>query len=178
MRTTTWQQWVVFTCGIIVFILGLFVFTVPKTTIYVVGILAGIGMLVEGISKVVKFAKGGHSFKPSGLVLFSGFIDFIFGVMVLLNIKSTAIVLCFLIGFWFLFGSVMRIARSFELKMFGIKKWWITLLLGIVSTILSFYVIWNPIVGAAVIVICASIALITSGIMMIAGAFSERMERE
>lgn len=174
MRKATWQQWVVFACGIIVFILGLSVFAVPKTTIHVIGALAGIGMLVEGVSKIAGFAKGKPSFKPSGLVLFGGIIDFIFGIMVLMNIKATAIVLCFLIGFWFLFESVMRIARSFELKNIGIKKWWLTLLLGIFSTILSFYVIWNPIAGAAVIVMSASIALLSSGIMMIAGAFSER----
>lgn len=174
MKKTTWQDWLVFLCGIIVFGFGIAVIFMPQSVLYAVGILAGIGILLQGVSRVVRFFKGSTFQIPSGLVLFGGIIDLIFGVLVLMNVQATAAILCLLVGFWFLFGSVMRIALSFELKRAGAQKWWLILILGIICTILSFFVIWNPIAGAAVIVISVSISLISSGLMIIAEAFSNR----
>lgn len=174
MKSTKLHNWLMFICGVIVFIFGILVFTMPSLTVTAVGIFAGIGILIEGISRIIHFFKDKKSEIPSGLILFGGIIDLVFGLIILLNLQATALVLCLLVGVWFLFVSIMRIVASFEMKKAGMQYWWLILVLGILSTILSFFVIWNPLLGAVLIVINVAIVLISSGLMIIAEAFSVR----
>ena len=104
---------------------------------------AGVGLLINGIFRaVISFTNTRYSRENSWLRAES-LVDFLFGIILLLNPLFSFIVFPLLIGPWILCEGILKIAASLTLKK-TIRKWTFILTVGIISVVFGIVIIYDP----------------------------------
>ena len=75
--------------------------------------------------------------------------------------------LAFFVGFWLLFNGISTISTSIDLKKYQKKGWVWILLSGVLTTILAFMVLVNPLYAVSFLSVFIGLSLIFSGIAQI-----------
>lgn len=172
MAKNKFNQILQFITGFLVLLLGVYTLLNADITISLVTIVISGGILIQGISQLFFYLAYKKHLPNSGFTLFEAILNLIFGIFLIANFGVSAPNLCILVGIWFMFSSVMRIALSLELKDANHDNWWITLVFGTLSTVFSVWLIWNSLSGALDIAITVSISLICSAFLVVGEAFS------
>lgn len=60
--------------------------------------------------------------------------------------------------------SIFDIQVSVEMRRLGLRSWWLSMLLGILSTVFAFFLMLDPFDGASALMIFAGVSLILSSI--------------
>jgi hypothetical protein len=68
------------------------------------------------------------------------------------------------VGFWFMFRGAQIVATSLELKKYGFLDWGWLMLFGIALTMMSFFMILDPLFGFFNVVYLTSLALLLFGV--------------
>lgn len=172
MAKNTFHNLAGFIIGFITLLIGVYSLFTPTLSLLLVTILVSSAVLIQGIVQIVLYFSYKRHLPNSGFTLFSAILNIVFGIFLLPNLDLTAISLCLLVGIWFMFSSIMRVAHSFVLKDAKFENWWISLIFGIISTAFSIWLMWNPLNGAAVISTTVSISLICTAFLLVGEAFS------
>jgi uncharacterized membrane protein HdeD (DUF308 family) len=95
--------------------------------------------------------------------LFIGLVDILLGLILVSHLAASMMILRIMMGFYFLFkGITVLTFRSF----FSRSAWW--LILGGLIVIIFVFMIWfNPVFGAASVLIFTALAFILTGILNI-----------
>ena len=149
--------------GILLFIGGLWVAFSPGSFL-ALAVVFIVLLLVNGIFHIILSISNSKSLPGWGWYLAGGILEFLLGIYLWAHPAISLIMLIFLVGFWLLFRGITIIAASTDMKSSGVKGWGWLLTLGILMTILSFFVIMNPKFGAVSVVIIAACAMIFMGI--------------
>ena len=107
--------------------------------------------------------------KLAGIRLLSH--DIFVGFILIYNPGLTALVVSFMIGFWFLFYGITSLTDSFGLKDEGISNWWVGLLWGILAIIFGFWIMFRPFAGALTIVVLLGTFFMIAGIFNVGFSF-------
>ena len=99
-----------------------------------------------------------------GWYLAGGIFETIAGIGLLYYPEISVAMLPVFIGFWLLFKSAQLVGNSIELKQYGILDWGWFLLLGVLLSLLSMFMILDPIFGSISIISLTFISLFTAGI--------------
>ncbi len=123
---------------------------------YIIGALA----LIFGIiSLVIFFSRDTGTFAPgNGLMI--GMFASIFGLILLLKPDNGAVFFSMLVGVFIIVDSIIKIQASFEMRVVGAKRWWINLLISLISTVLGVLLVINPFGSGALLLIFIGITLI------------------
>jgi len=76
-------------------------------------------------------------------------------------------VLAFFVGFWLMFNGISTISMSIEFKKSGDKVWFWILVSGILTTVLAFLVLVNPLYAVSFLSVFIGLSLIFLGIAQI-----------
>lgn len=172
MKKFGFKNWLLLFIGIVIFLLGGFFLIKPEVGSFTVAILVSLSVLSEGLTKVFFFFADKENENISGLTLFSGILNIVFAIVLFMNLNITTLALCLFVGLWLLVSSVLRIVVSIIRKKTGFTNWWTTLIMGILSTILSIWLLWNPLAGATVLSFTIALTLLSTGAMIVGDAFS------
>lgn len=93
-----------------------------------------------------------------------GICSILAGILLLLHPAGAAALLPFAAGLYIITGSVFDIQSSVEMRRLGIGNWWLSMALGIVSTIFAFFLLMNPFQGVAALMVFIGISLIVGSI--------------
>ncbi|MDX1314453.1 MAG: DUF308 domain-containing protein, partial [Eudoraea sp.] len=115
-----------------------------------------------------------ESLEGWGWQLAGGILELIMGIALLANPGVSMIILAFFVGFWLLFRGFSTISIAIELKRDGAKNWGWVLFSGILTTILAFMVLLNPLYAVSTLSIFVGISLIMAGIAQIMIGFQVR----
>ena len=159
--------WLVLLKGLILIGLSFIVFNHPGDTLLGITLIIGIGVLLTGIAIIVIALSGRKDIDNWGWKLAEGMLDVLFGFILIANPEITAVVIPFMIGFWAMFYGVILAANAFSSKKFS----WAMLIAGILTIILGYIVIFNPIVFGLTISIWIGITLLFVGIYNVFFAF-------
>lgn len=132
----------------IVFIaLGMFLFLKPETTISTISYIIGIVILLLGAFSVVKHFsdKEQNSFDFS---LVYGILSIIVGIVIIVNPTALAKIITFVLGFWIVINSIIKIQYSLDLKKYNNNAWIPTLVIGLLTLIWGLILVFNPFGGA------------------------------
>ena len=171
IRTNIKNWWVPLLLGILFLIVGFIVFANPLESYVTLAIFFAAGMLVAGVFQFWFAISNSKEIEGWGWQLALGIIETIFGLILLFNLELTLAILPFYVGFWLMFRSFALIGFSFEMKSYSINDWGYYLVFGILLTILSWFIIINPIFGGMTIVTWTGIAFIVAAIAHIMLAF-------
>jgi glucan phosphoethanolaminetransferase (alkaline phosphatase superfamily) len=81
------------------------------------------------------------------------------------------VMLPFVVGFWLLFRGISVIANSTDLKESGVQGWGWIMAFGVLMTILSFFIVMKPVIGAFYLVYLTAFSMIFMGIAYIMFSF-------
>ena len=153
--------------GLFFIIVSVVAFTSPAGSLLTLSILFAFSFLFGGLLEVVFSIVNRQQLENWGWSLAFGIITFIVGVFLLIHPALSMTVLAFYIGFIILFRSVASISFALDLKRYGSKNWSVLLVLGILGTVFSFILIWNPLFAGMSIVILVALSFLITGLFSI-----------
>lgn len=167
IRSSVQYWWLFLLTGILLIIIGLWVFSSPVTAYLSLSILFAVGILVSGIFEIIFAIANNKTMESWGWILASGILDLFIGIYLSSYPMVTVTVLPFILGFWLLFRGFMAIGLALEIRSYGAKDWGWQLFLAILILFLGFMVLANPAFGVANIIVWTGLAFIAAGIFRI-----------
>ncbi len=153
--------------GIVLIIMGLWVFATPVTSYIALSIIFAVTFFVTGILEIIHALGNRREIDQWGWSLAGGVLDLILGILLLSQVEVSMLVLAFVVGFGVLFRSIFAIGHAIESKKRQYGPWGYLLFLGILGLIFSFIMIWNPLFAGLTIVFYTGMAFIMVGIFQI-----------
>lgn len=144
--------------------LGIVMVIWPEISAVAVCCVLGIICLATGIYEMVRYFNLGFAGLFFRFDLTLGICSILAGILLLLHPAGAAALLPFAAGLYIITGSVFDIQSSVEMRRLGIGNWWLSMALGIVSTIFAFFLLLNPFQGVAALMVFIGISLIVGSI--------------
>lgn len=160
--------------GLFFVIVSVVVFASPAGSLLALSLLFSLSFLLGGISEIVFSLANKDQLDNWGWSLAFGIITFVVGLLLLLNPAMSIAVLAFYIGFVILFRSISTIGFAMDVKKYGSKNWGGLLVIGIVGTIVSFMLIWNPVFAGMSVVVLVALSFLFAGLFNIFFSFQLR----
>lgn len=160
--------------GILFIGLGVLVLFTPISTFLTIAVFLSLTFLISGVVEVVYSITSRKTLGNWGWSLAGGIMTLLLGVLLTARPDLSALFLSFLVGFWLLFRSVMYAVIAIELKDSGMKNWGWIMVFGILGALISFILLWNPLLAGMTFVIWLGFGLISLGIINIITSFSIR----
>lgn len=174
MNTLFKNWWMVALKGLLLLLFGLFAITRPESAIMTLVTYAGIVSLIAGIFLILT-ALANTNKKGWGWTLAEGIFDIVFGGIILTypfgSAIASAIIFSIFIGFWALLGGFSLIGNAFRIKKDKGSRWGIILLGGILTTILGWVIISNPLSNSIALTVLIGVFAMLFGVATIIFAF-------
>ncbi|GAA2240166.1 HdeD family acid-resistance protein [Kitasatospora cystarginea] len=170
LANATWQ--VMLTAGVAAVALGVCVLAWPGATLFVVGILFGVYLLVSGVFQLT--AAFGHHVPGHlrALHFVSGALFLLLGLICFRGAAETILLLALWIGFGWLLRGIMLSAAAISTPAMPARGWQV--FLGVVTTIAGIVLIVSPFRSIAALTLVAGVWLIVLGLMEIIHAIQLR----
>ncbi len=144
--------------------LGVLMIIWPEISAVAVCCILGIICLATGIYQVVRYFNLGFAGLFFRFDLTLGICSILAGILLLLHPAGATVLLPFAVGLYIITGSVFDIQYSVEMRRWRIGNWWLSMVLGIISTIFAFFLMLNPFQGVSALMIFIGISLIVGSI--------------
>ena len=152
-------------------ILGIVMLVWPEISAMTVCVILGILCALAGVYKLVRYFRLGFAGVFFRFDLGAGILYILAGLLLLLHPQDAMTILPMAAGIYILFGSVMDIQIAVEMHRFGLGNWVLSLILGILDTLLGFYLLFNPFSGASALMMAIGICLIIGSIQSLYSIF-------
>lgn len=170
LQTLAKNWWALAIRGTVAIIFGLLTWFVPGITLLWLVFLFGAYALIDGTLNIVaSFRAAAHHWA----LLIEGILGIGAGIVTFLWPAMTAIVLLFVIAFWAILTGIFEIVAGIRLRRVVANEW-LFLLMGILSVLFGFFILWAPAAGALAIVIWIGAYAFVFGVMMLVLAFRLR----
>lgn len=150
--------------AILLIVMGfLFIFN-PGSGMVSVAWFAGLLMLISGFCTLI-FSMSRQAVMPNaGSTTLMSVLQIVLGIILLSNRGLAVMTIIVMFGMWIIVEGIQLAILSFDYKKYGLKQWWLMLLLGICSTVLGLYALTHPVATGATISILVGLAIISNGI--------------
>lgn len=145
--------------------LGVVLFVVPKGSVSWIGRAVGIGMIIFGIIKIIGYFSRDLFRLAFQYDLAFGILLIALGIITLCHPSDAMGFLCVLFGIPVLADGLFKIQISMDSRRFGIRSWWLILVLSIITCIIGVLLVFRPSAGAQVLVMMMGISLFMDGIL-------------
>ncbi len=159
--------WVYIISGILFLTLAVLILANPGVTYISLTIYFAVIFLLHGFFEIFFSISNRHTLHSWGWYLSIGILDLAIGFILIWNPLFAASIVAIFIGFWLMFKSGSIIARSLDLQKHGAKGWGLLLAAGALGIIFSFFILFNPEIGAGTLVLLTSLAFGVIGIFYI-----------
>ena len=141
----------------------------PMKSVLTLVTAIGILLTATGFVRVIRYFT--DSFFRKGMFLVGGVVDIVLGVLILKHPTLSVNTLTLFIGFWQLFSGITEIGLSLDLKRYSVSRWWLSLLSGILGTVVGYLFITNRGISAAYISLVAGIYMLFLGVTFVSTFF-------
>ncbi|MCF0142996.1 MAG: DUF308 domain-containing protein [Parasporobacterium sp.] len=157
--------------GVLMIALGIVFFANPVEAFLTLAVFTGVLILAGGVVKIIAFIAGARKDPDGALVLVSGILQLLMGIMLVGNDLFSVAFSIAIIRFYIIFMGVENIAAGAAALQLGFKGAGIVrLILGIVILVLGFFSI-TTIVAAGFTVFMTAVGLIAAGVASVVSAF-------
>src|SRR3954462_13174105 len=164
LETLKRHWWIPVLRGDAAIIFGVIAFTHPLMAAATLVLFFGAWVLIDGIFRIVG-AIGHRDADPDwGFNLIIGILGVIVGLLTFHAPAITALALVIYIAAWALMVGATEIALAIKMRR-EIKGEWFLILMGLVSILFAFMLLWNPIPGALALVWLIGAYAIAFGIL-------------
>ncbi len=170
--TNTVKHWYIpLIIGLLFIILGLYIITVPLQTYLTLSIIFSISFIVLG-GLDIYFAIDNRKYLPGwGWNLAIGILSLLIGIYLIMKPEVSITTLPLYVGFVLMFNSIKGLSFSFELKEMKVLNWGSVAIMSLLSLLLSFLLVANPVFTGISLVTLTSLSFIMFGISGIVFSF-------
>lgn len=143
---------------------GLVLLIWPKTSTTVLCIALGCVLVVCGVTRLAVFLVSRDGSLYSSMNLLSGIVLLVVGIWIVVKPEGVLFVVPIVIGIVVIFHGVHDFGQAINLYKSGYDKWWVALILGIITTGLGILLVVNPFEAIETIVRVVGICLMYDGI--------------
>ena len=151
--------------SIVFCLLGIWLFAMPALLTSWLGRLLGISMIVFGFIKLIGYLSRDLFRLALQYDLAFGILLIILGIIVLINPNGAMSFLGIIFGISALTDGLFKIQIALDAKQFGIRLWWLILLLALVTCFLGAALIFQPVIGALVLTMLVGASLFLDGVL-------------
>jgi uncharacterized membrane protein HdeD (DUF308 family) len=172
LNTMLKKWWVILLQGILMFILGLFIFSNPVDVLAGISLWFGIIILVTGVIGVFGWIFAGSGERDMGSLIWS-LLSALFGFLILSNMLVAMKAVTIIFGLWVLLTGFNLSANGWSLKKESGMGWFL-LIVGILGIVAGLMMIMNMGSGAAGIATILGLTVILTGIALILLSFAKK----
>jgi len=158
--------WATVLRGLIALVFGIIILAWPAATILVLIVVFGVFALVDGLFNLVFGIMAASKKEKWGLLLASGILGILIGVIVLARPGVALVALYYLLAIWLIASGVVEIAAAFELDAPTAAKALLGVF-GLISIVIGVLLVVYPISGIETVVLLIGIYAIAVGILRI-----------
>jgi len=174
IKNTVKYWYLFFLIGLLLIGVGLWAIFFPSQSLVVIALVFSWAFLVSGVGEIFFAVSNRDQIDDWGWNLVSGIFGLTIGALMVLNPKISVTALSFYVGFLVFFHSLKTIILSFNLKKYLFVEWGNFLAIGIVGLLISVLLLARRSFTDWMIVIFASLGIITIGLTSIYFAFKLR----
>jgi uncharacterized membrane protein HdeD (DUF308 family) len=156
--------WVFLLSGILLIVGSIWVIFTPLESYVALAWLFSILVLANGISYVYFSISNHKELEGWGWYLAGGIFEIILGIILIYYPNLSIMMLPLFVGFWFMFRGAQIVAASLEFKKYGFLDWGWIMLLGVALTVMSFFMILDPLFGFFNVVWLTALSLLLFGV--------------
>ncbi len=149
--------------GIVLVAAGIYSFTRPADTYMALVIVFSASFFVAGLFESIFSFINREEIEGWGWSFFLGLMTLLVGVMLMTHPEVTIVTLPFFVGFTLLFRSASAMAQALQLKELGVLDWGNLMVLGVLGTIFSFILLFNPLLAGMTAVTWTALAFLMLG---------------
>lgn len=153
-------KWNSILISVVIAMLGFTVMLNPEAAALSICSLIGWALLIGGALTLGAYFTAGKS----RFVLIMSLIQLIPGIYIIIRPDIMVKFITLILGLLLLSYGIAGIRESVENRAFGYSHWWLSLIVGILTTVLSICVIINPFTSASAVMIFAGGAMAAHGI--------------
>ena len=151
---------------------GVAIMLLPTLSLSAIGTFLGCAMLVFGVIKMI-----GYFSKDLFRLAFQYDLQFgvllcVLGIITLARRQNAGEFICIAYGICMLAESLFKAKTALEARRFGIRQWWLTLTLAILSGVAGVLVMIWPVATIHMVKLILGISLLTEGVLSLSVAVS------
>lgn len=171
MKNRRKNWWMYLLRGVLFIIIAVLIFRNPLSSLVSLTAVIGFLTLFTGTIFVIGSISVRKLYNKWGWTMTLGILDILLGGTLLFYPAMTAPLLVIIIGFWTVAIGMMESGLSFGLKKLRFKKWWVLLIMGILSILFGAIIVLRPAVGALSVTVFMGMQFLFYGSYLIAKGF-------
>lgn len=136
----------------------------PVESAMIIGSFLGYVLIAFGIIKVIGYFSGDLFRLAFQHDLQLGIMLILMGLVTLLRTENMLNIICVMVGMGVVVDCIFMGQTAIEAKHFGIKKWWITFALSVLSGLLGIFLIFCPSDGTVLLISLLGALLLIEGL--------------
>lgn len=165
MKSLSWTKNLYIALTIVCIAGGALLLIWPRLGLNILCRISGIFMLVYGVAKISSYFTKDLFQLAFQFDFGLGIVALIMGIMMLFKTAKIVDIFSFCVGIFLFVDSALKIQTSLEAKRFGIEKWYLILILSIISGIVGVCLLFSPSRTAGVIVRLVGLGICLNGVM-------------
>ena len=150
--------------------LGIILVAVPEFSASLLGVICGILSIVFGVVKLAGyFSKDLYRLAFQYDLIF-GILLIALGIIMLVNPGSLMTFICIALGLYILTDGLFKIRIAIDARQFGLRDWWVILVLAIITGACGLALMFRPGEGSNLLMIIFGITLICEGVLNLSTA--------
>ena len=134
----------------------------------ILGIISGIALILIGALTILYAVIIKRMILGTGRLIFQGILSTLLGILLLVVQEASIYLVSTFLSIYLLIRGISKISNSVTLKTFKVTSWWITLVLGILYTILGLALfIFNNITNEIVTILIGTFFIISGALNII-----------
>lgn len=134
----------------------------------ILGIISGIALILIGALTILYAVIIKRMILGTGRLIFQGILSTLLGVLLLVVQEASIYLVSTFLSIYLLIRGISKISNSVTLKTFKVSSWWITLVLGILYTILGLALfIFNNVTNEIVTILIGTFFIISGALNII-----------
>lgn len=144
---------------------GLTLMIWPDISLKVFALCAGITLIAFGVIKVVGYLSRDLYRLAFQYDLAFGVLSIALGLLVILKPGNVIDTICIAVGLAFLMDGLLKIQISIDARAFGIRQWWLILLVALLAVVIGVLLVFRTAKSAKLLMVFLGLSLLTDGIM-------------
>ena len=146
-------------------VLGVLLIAKPALSVSVLGTVSGVLLIVFGAVRLLGYFSRDLYRLAFQYDLAFGIVLIALGVIMLFSPTGLMTFICITMGLYILSDGLFKIQIALDSKRFGLKEWWVILLLAILAGAFGTALLFRPGEGSQVLMILLGITLLAEGIL-------------
>ena len=146
-------------------IAGILFIAMPDISITMIGIFTGIAMMIFGIVKLIGYFSRDLFRLAFQFDLELGILLIVLGIAVLIRPENLMTFICIALGITVLTDALFKIQIALDSAKFGIKSWWVILILAIAAGAIGVFLILRSAKSAEFLTVLLGVSLLVEGIL-------------